>query len=47
MHLSKEIKKKENNEKKKSKSVKSLRYMDEFLFSRLMTSYYLKVASYI
>ena len=30
---------------KKEKSVKSLRYMDEF-FSRLMSFHYLKVVSY-
>ena len=32
--------------KKMSKSVKSSKYMDDF-FSRMMTSLYLKVASYI
>ena len=42
----KEIFKKWKNEKKKSKFVKSLRSMDRF-FSRLMTSHYLKAASYM
>ena len=40
------IKENEKTKKQKSKSVKFLRYTDEF-FSRLMTSHYLKVASYI
>ena len=33
--------------KKKSKPVKSLKYMDEFFVSVLMTFYYLKVAGYL
>ena len=44
-HLSKKILKNEKNEKKKSESVKLLRYMDEF-FSGLITSHHVKVASY-
>ena len=42
----KEKKIKQTNDQKKSKSVKSLRYMDE-IFSQLMTSHYMKIACYM